>query len=446
MSQLLPGGFPEHLPSDQASENLMRDSIRRVYERYGYVNIETPAVELTSVLTSKVDGEVTKQIYGLFGQKQWPTDAKDFALRFDLTVPLARYVVENESELQFPFKRYHIWKVWRGETQGKWKFKEFIQCDVDVIDENLNERYDIEVVETLFRAILESFSSLWMKKLPEVHINDRRILDQAMVDLQIPSEKQAQLLHILDWYYKMTSGEFETKLIASFGSSSDSIRSFIEWWFETIASLSPEMSLLVGNLMKKVEALKSQNVNVVPDICIVRDLSYYTGMIFETFITDFYEFWSVCSGGRYENLVQSIRSLTDTGKWRQPKNFGWVGGSIWLSRLFSRLKSEGLIREGIAQTDVLIFNTPGTSDLYREKIAWVLRSSWIRTDIYYQDAKLSKQFSYAEKKWVPFGVFAWPEEEKNDSLVLKNLGNREQSMLNLGNLIDVMRQQIQIIL
>ncbi len=177
MAKLLPGWFPERLPEKQVIENNMKDIIKNNYEKFWYMNIETPAVELNDVLTSKWGEEVGKQIFWIYWLKQWWDDLKDFSLHFDLTVPLARYVVDHENEIKFPFKRYQTQKVWRGERQQKWRFKEFSQCDVDVIWDNLNINYDSEVINVLYSTIKDIFKSMDINKWVEVHFNNKKFLD-----------------------------------------------------------------------------------------------------------------------------------------------------------------------------------------------------------------------------------------------------------------------------
>ncbi len=444
MKNLIPGWFPELLPKKQVIENKMKNIIQSNYEKFWYVSIETPSIELNEVLTSKWWDEVSKQVFWLYGLKQWAKDLKEYALHFDLTVPFARYVVEHENELKFPFKRNQIQKVWRWERQQRWRFKEFTQCDVDVIWDNLGIEYDIEVIHTLYNTLKEIFEFLNIEKTVEVHINNRKFIDALCEFYNITWENKKDFYELLDNYYKVTKEEF---LKWKFNSEWKKTKKWLK-------DISPDNFEEVHNILKKdiseltfedeklkktfqeiketYDSLKNKWVNVKFDPFITRWLEYYTWTVFETFVSKYFDFGSICSWGRYDNLVWDIRRLS----WKKWKNYGWVWGSIWLTRLFARLEDSWLLKKEIPLSDAIVFNIPNSSLEYREKIWNLLRDSWIKTDIYYPSSKIGKQFSYATSRNIILGIFAWEEEEKNNSVKVKDLDNRDSFEVEINDLVE----------
>ncbi|PIE84919.1 histidine--tRNA ligase [Candidatus Gracilibacteria bacterium] len=454
MKNLIPGGFPELLPEKKVIENSMKDIIKSNYEKFGYVNIETPSVELNEVLTSKGGDEVSKQIFGLYGLKQGAKDMKEYALHFDLTVPFARYVVEHENELKFPFKRYQMQKVWRGERQQRGRFKEFTQCDVDVIGDNLGIEYDIEVIHTLYNTIKDMFEFLKINRGIEVHINNRKFIDALCGFYDITGESKKNFYELLDSYYKTTEEEF---LKGKYNSDGEQIKKGLsnisgkkfEEIFEILKTDISDLQFGDKNLQENFEevkktydSLKSKGVNVVFDPFITRGLDYYTGTVFETFVSKYFDFGSICSGGRYDGLVGDIRKLSG----KKGKNYGGVGGSIGLTRLFARLEDSGLLEKNIPLSDAIVLNVPNSNLEYREKVGNLLRDSGIKTDIYYPEAKLGKQFSYATSKNIPLGIFAGEEEEKNNSVKVKDLDNRDSFEIETNDLVKFIENKLKKIL
>jgi len=443
MAKLIPGWFPENTPDKQWLENELRDIIKSNYKKYWYINIETPTIESNKILTSKWWDEVSKQIFGVYWLSQWSEDLKDYSLHFDLTVPLARYVVEHENELKFPFKRFAMQKVFRWERQQKWRFKEFMQCDVDVIDENLDINYDIEVIETLYKTLDWMFSHLWINKWLEVHLNNRNFIDSICEYFSIKWENIKEFYKLLDDFYKITKNEFNQKLILIvWKEKSTKISQILESDISDLEFNDEKMSDAIEEIKFVFNSLRNNWVNAIFDPYITRWLDYYTWTVFETFVTDYSWFWSICSGWRFDNLVWDIRNVTGV-KW---KNYWWVWGSIWLTRLFSRLLDSGLIEKKSALVDCIVFNIPWISDNYRKKVTNLLREWWINTDIYYKQEKLWKQFSYAENKNIPFWIFAWEEEEKNNTVILKNLDSRESYEVKMENLLEEFRKKLKLII
>lgn len=432
MAKLLPGWFPELLPDQQWLENELRDIISSNYKKYWYINIETPVVEKTDILTSKWWEEVSKQIFWLYWISQWADDLKDYSLHFDLTVPLARYVVEHENDLKFPFKRYQMQKVFRWERQQKWRFKEFMQCDVDVIDEDLDINYDIEVIETLYETITSILDNLWINKWIEVHINNRKFIDAICNYFYITWDKVSEFYRLLDSFYKITKNEFEKKLVdIVWVDNSLEISKILTSNIEDIVIQDDNINLYLNDLKKVFGSLKDSWVNVKFNPYITRGLDYYTWTVFETFVIDNFWFWSICSWWRYDNLVWDIRNVT----WVKWKSYWWVWGSIWLTRLFSRLLDSWMVNKKSILVDAIIFNVPWISDDYRKKVSKLLREENINTDVYYKNDKLWKQFSYAENKNIPFWIFVWENEEKEEKVILKDLDNRESFDVSLNELV-----------
>ncbi len=442
MAKLLPGWFPELTPDKQIVENNIKDIVKSNYERFWFVNIETPAVELNDVLTSKWWDEVSKQIYWVYGLKQWWEDLKDFSLHFDLTVPLARYVVDNESNLSFPFKRYQVQKVWRWERQQRWRFKEFTQCDVDVIWDNLSINYDIEVIHVLYDTIKEIFEFLKINKWIEVHLNNRKFIDWLCTYFEIEWETKTKFYGLLDSFYKITQEEFNNRLKELVWEKYSELVKILQWNINDLTFDDEVLNSSFSELKETYIKLKKQWVNVVFDPYITRWLDYYTWTVFETFISDYFNFWSVCSWWRFDNLVWDMRKVANN-KWI---NYWWVWWSIWLTRLFARLNDSGLLNKKLPLSQAIVFNTPWNNQEYREKVWNILRQAWISTDIYYEDNKLWKQFSYAENKNIPFWIFAWADEEAQESVIVKNLDNRDSQTIKLNNLVEYIREELKKIL
>lgn len=442
MAKLLPGWFPELTPEKQIVENNVKNIIKSNYERFWFVNIETPAVELNDVLTSKWWDEVSKQIYWVYGLKQWWEDLKDFSLHFDLTVPLARYVVDNESSLSFPFKRYQIQKVWRWERQQRGRFKEFTQCDVDVIWDNLSINYDIEVIHVLYNTIKETFEFLKINKWIEVHLNNRKFIDWICDYLSIEWEDKNKFYNLLDSFYKITQEEFTNRLKNIVWENYEELSKILGWNVNDLSFDDEKLNNAFSELKETYLKLEKKWVNVVFDPYITRWLDYYTWTVFETFITDYFNFGSVCSWWRFDNLVWDMRKVANS-KWI---NYWWVWWSIWLTRLFARLNDSWLLNKKLPLAQAIIFNTKWNNLEYREKVWNILRQAWISTDIYYEETKLWKQFNYAEWKNIPFWIFAWEDEERWESVVVKNLDNRESQTIELNNLVEYIRNELNKIL
>jgi len=328
---LKPSGFIDYNPEKQKILNEIKNIIEKNYSKFWFVNIETPAVENNSILTAKGWDEVAKQIFGLYGLAQWWEDTKKYSLHFDLTVPFARYAIEYEEDIKFPFKRYQIQKVFRWERAQKGRFKEFYQCDIDIIWEKISEFYDAEIIETLFNTLKNILEFLEINKQAKVHINNKFLIEALIEKFNISNSKW--FFKLLDDYYKLEKQDFENKLKELSKNNFEDILNILKKDLNEIIEILKESKYIkqIKELETIYNTLKNRWVNVVFDPYITRWLDYYTWVVFETFITDYENFGSICSGGRYDNLVWAIRKATNS-KWIE---LSWVGWSIGLSRFFS---------------------------------------------------------------------------------------------------------------
>jgi len=426
---LKPSGFIDYNPEKQKILNEIKNIIEKNYSKFWFVNIETPAVENNSILTAKGWDEVAKQIFGLYGLAQWWEDTKKYSLHFDLTVPFARYAIEYEEDIKFPFKRYQIQKVFRWERAQKGRFKEFYQCDIDIIWEKISEFYDAEIIETLFNTLKNILEFLEINKQAKVHINNKFLIEALIEKFNISNSKW--FFKLLDDYYKLEKQDFENKLKELSKNNFEDILNILKKDLNEIIEILKESKYIkqIKELETIYNTLKNRWVNVVFDPYITRWLDYYTWVVFETFITDYENFGSICSGGRYDNLVWAIRKATNS-KWIE---LSWVGWSIGLSRFFSLLEENNLLNKKLNLTDIIVFNL-WCSDNYREQIIQKLKNTNKTFDVYYNKAKLDKQFKYAENKNIKYWFFAWETEEKSWEIMIKNLENRTSENIKLEEL------------
>ena len=426
---LKPSGFVDYDPVKQNIFNNLKNIIEKNYKKNWFVNIETPAVENNSVLTAKGWDEVAKQIFGLYGLAQGWEDTKKYSLHFDLTVPFARYVIEYEEELKLPFKRYQIQKVFRWERAQKCRYREFYQCDVDIIWENLSEFYDVEIIETLYNSLNEILKFLEIKTNAIVHLNNKILIESLIEKFNIKNSKE--FFKLLDDYYKLEKNDFESKLKELSNDNYKEILEILKKDLNEIIEILKDSKYIdqIIKLQTIYNTLQNRWVNIVFDPYITRWLDYYTWIVFETFVENYENLGSVCSGGRYDNLVWAIRKATNS-KWKEYK---WVWWSIWLSRLFCVLDEANLLDKKLNLVDIIIFNLD-CSNAYREKIINSLKNTLKSFDVYYNKAKLDKQFKYAESKNIKYWIFAWNTEEENGEVMIKNLENRNSENIKLEDL------------
>ena len=422
-------GFMELLPNEQIQFNNMMDKIRKSYERFGFLPLDTPIIEMADVLLAKAGGETEKQIY------RFNKGEADLALRFDLTVPLAKYVTQYYNDITFPFKRYQIGKVYRGEKPQKGRYREFYQCDIDIIgDENLSIINDAEMPSVIYTTIKElGFDNF------TIRINNRKLLNGLFAELELKDES-VEVMRIIDKLEKIGK-ENVVKCLQDLKIEQekiDKIMSFIEidgTSDEKIAKLEDlkiENELFVQGLSELKDVVKYVRLFGVPDthfkvdLTIARGLDYYTGTVYETFLNDYREVGSVCSGGRYDNLSEFY---TD-------KKMPGVGVSIGLTRLFYKLNELNIIKEKEKSiSKVLVVSMTDNIDRALE-VGKNLRDAGINSDVYLENKKIKAKFKYADKLQIPYVAIIGEEEEKNGTVSLKNMETGEQTEISVEKMIE----------
>lgn len=417
-------GFMELLPDKQIIFNQMVDKIRATYEKFGFLPLDTPVMELSEVLLAKAGGETEKQIY------RFTKGDTDLSLRFDLTVPLAKYVAMNQNELSFPFRRYQIGKVYRGERAQAGRFREFYQCDIDIIgDGELSTINDAEIPSVIYNLIKE----LGFEEFT-IRINNRKILN-GLFEYINQKDNSVEILRIIDKIEKIGKDAVIEDL-EKIGVSKEAIEkiiNFIEIDGTTDEKLQKLQDLNIENetfklgLEELISVVKYIRIFGVPDthfkvdLTIARGLDYYTGTVYETFLNDYRELGSVCSGGRYENLAEYY---TD-------KKLPGVGISIGLTRLFYKLNELGLIKaEKASMSDVLVI--PMVDDLSKPIIlANSLREKNINTEIYLNDKKLKAKLKYADKLQIPYVIIVGEDEINSGVISVKNMITGEEKKANI---------------
>ena len=429
--RILPG-FMELLPEDQIAFNKMYDTIRKVYEQYGFLPLDTPTIELSEVLLAKAGGETEKQIY------RFEKGDNDLSLRFDLTVPLARYVAQHYPDLPFPFKRYQMSKVFRGERPQKGRFREFYQCDIDVIgSDTLDLVYDAEMPAIIYRLFKElDFGSF------TIRMNNRKVLNGFFTELGY-ADKIGDILRTIDKLEKIGRDAVISELTEYGVQAADTERilSFLAITGtndEILAGLSAagvtnETYLEgVAELNKVVDYLRKFGVEESAfriDLTIARGLDYYTGTVYETMLNDYPSMGSVCSGGRYDNL---------TGYYTDQKLPG-IGISIGLTRLFYQLRENGLIKKAGSIAKCIVIPM-GEDDMGTAvSVAAGLRGQGIPTDVYYQQKGMKQKMKYAARLGIPYAAIIGESERLAGTVMLKNMETGEQEAVAVAELAGKMR-------
>ena len=435
---LLRGFDQEYLPQDQLHFNRLIDIIRRNFELYGFLPIETPSAERREVLTSK--GGVEKEIYALTRLAEADDDeaATKGALRFDLTVPLARYVAMRERELAFPFRRYQIQRVWRGETpqakKGRWR--EFYQCDIDIIGrEKLSYLAEAEIPSVIYSVFKEMAIGEF-----RIRINNRKVLRGLLQEFGVADDKAAAVLRILDKTEKENAAKIRADLERGGVSSAGQLLELITTRRTTDETLSSLEQITNDTARKGLDELRSIVTAIrqfgVPDTAfavdlgVVRGLDYYTGTIYETTLVNAPELGSICSGGRYDDLASYFTETRLPG----------VGISIGLTRLFSRLKDAGLLQP-LARTPAEVLVTTMDArylDRYLS-MARRLREAGINTEVYLETAKLGNQLTYADRKGFRVALIAGENEFAKDAVQLKNLAAKTARDVQLGEMVQAVQ-------
>jgi len=417
-------GFMELLPQPQQQMERMMDILRRTYSLYGFTPLDTPVIEASEVLLAKGGGETEKQIY------RFQKGDADLALRFDLTVPLAKYVALHYNDLSFPFRRYQIGKVYRGERAQRGRFREFYQADIDIIGDG---KLDITNEAEIPAIIYQTFTSLGLKRF-QIRVNNRKILNgfYAMLGL---TEQSGDIMRTVDKLDKIGAEKVRTLLVDECGVSADSAGEILKFIAITggneqvLAALESyrgrnevfdEGLDQLNTVVKYLSAFGVPAENFAVDLTIARGLDYYTGTVYETTLLDHPEIGSVCSGGRYDNLAEYYTDRQLPG----------VGISIGLTRLFYVLGEQGLLNPGLptAPADVLIL--PMTAELSPAvTLATRLRAAGVRTQLYTEQKKFKAKMSYADKLGVPYVVFLGDDEIAGNVVACKDMTSGEQTTL-----------------
>ena len=438
MAEMTPrtlSGFMELLPKPQQQMERMMDILRRTYSLYGFTPLDTPVIEAAEVLLAKGGGETEKQIY------RFNKGDADLALRFDLTVPLAKYVALHYNDLSFPFRRYQIGKVYRGERAQRGRFREFYQADIDIIGDG---KLDITNEAEIPAIIYQTFTSLGLKRF-QIRVNNRKILNgfYAMLGL---TARSGDIMRTVDKLDKIGAEKVRTLLTDECGvsaESADEILKFIaitggnEQVLAALESYRGRNEVFdegldqLNTVVKYLSAFGVPAENFAVDLTIARGLDYYTGTVYETTLLDHPEIGSVCSGGRYDNLAEYYTDRQLPG----------VGISIGLTRLFYVLGEQGLLNPDLptAPADVLIL--PMTAELAPAvTLATRLRAAGVRTQLYTEQKKFKAKMSYADKLGVPYVVFLGDDEIAGNVVACKDMASGQQTTLPFDETLGLIRR------
>ena len=417
-------GFMELLPAQQQQLERMMDILRTTYSRYGFTPLDTPVIEASEVLLAKGGGETEKQIY------RFQKGDADLALRFDLTVPLAKYVALHGNDLAFPFRRYQIGKVYRGERAQRGRFREFYQADIDIIGDG---KLDITNEAEIPSIIYQTFTALGLTRF-QIRVNNRKILNgfYAMLGL---TDRSGDIMRTVDKLDKIGPHKVRACLMDDVGLTADQAEEIMRF-ISITGSNDQVLSALEGyrgrhelfdqgldeltTVTRYLAAFGVPEVNFAVDLTIARGLDYYTGTVYETTLLGYPEIGSVCSGGRYDNLAEYYTDRQLPG----------VGISIGLTRLFYVLGEQGLLNPSLptAPADVLIL--PMTQDLTPAiQLATRLRGAGIRTQLYTEQKKFKAKMNYADKLGVPYVVFLGDDEIAAGLVACKDMTSGEQTKL-----------------
>ena len=420
MAQIKPrtlSGFMELLPARQVQFDRMVDILRKSYSLYGFTPLDTPAIEASEVLLAKGGGETEKQIY------RFTKGDSDLSLRFDLTVPLAKYVALHQNELTFPFRRFQIGKVYRGERAQKGRYREFYQADIDVIGDGA---LDITNEAEIPSIIYKTFTALGLNRF-KIRVNNRKVLNGLFALLGL-EEQAGDVMRTIDKLEKIGPEKVKAILVDDFNVAPDTADTLLGLLAaeDPMAALEPFkgknelFDLGVSELETVVKYMAAYGVpedHFMVDLTIARGLDYYTGTVYETVMLDHPEVGSICSGGRYDNLAEYY---TD-------KQLPGVGISIGLTRLFSVLEAQGYLNEDLltAPADVLIL--PMTEDLSAAiSFATTLRDAGVRCQLHCEKKKFKQKLSYADKLSIPYAAFLGEDEIAQGKVTVKDLTTGEQ--------------------
>ena len=412
-----PSGFNEYLPAEQIEFNRLLDIIRGTYEKYGYSPIDTPDLELSEVLLAKGGGETEQQIY------RFERGKNDLSLRFDLTVPLARYAAEHESQLVFPFRRYHIGKVHRAERAQAGRFREFYQCDIDVIGS------ESPLIDAEFPAVInEIFEQFGFGEFT-IRINNRMVLNGFFEGIGL-ADVSADVLRAIDKMEKITREELVTELekIGLTGERTNKVLQFTEISgtndevLTALERLGIENETYIDGIAKLRQLIAALRTMKVPekrfkiDLKIARGLDYYTGTVYETILNDLPGVGSVCSGGRYDDLAGNYTNTKLTG----------IGISIGLSRLFYKLLEAGVIRPSQQSlASVIVLPLDDATVPRALEVASHLRALGTATIVHTEPGAMKKKFRYADRMGCRYVIVIGENELANGTLSIKDMQSGE---------------------
>ncbi|MDE0936654.1 MAG: histidine--tRNA ligase [Mariniblastus sp.] len=416
-------GFRDFLPEMMIPREKLMETSRRVYRSYGFVPIDTPTLELSEILCGKGSEETDRQMY------RFQHGKRDVAMRFDLTVPLARFVAQHHNELGMPFKRYHIGNVWRGERPQAGRFREFAQCDFDTIGTN-SIASDIEtvlVINDLIRAI--GFDQF------KIRLNNRKVLNGILEKANL-AEHSVAVLRALDKLPKIGPEKVRQEMLETTGAPTSSIDQIL--MLSQISGTNREILQQLGPLCEgnglaqqgreqlsdvidATQALGLTETNLEIDVSIARGLDYYTGTIVETFLTDLPSFGSICSGGRYDNLAQLYTKQPLPG----------IGASLGLDRLLAAMQQLDLIPKTKTTAEVMIVQFDKSKLNEYLKLAADLRSAGIAVELYPEPKKLNQQFKYADRRGARAVIVAGTDEFAAGVIQVKWLADGTQTELPL---------------
>jgi histidyl-tRNA synthetase len=404
-------GFRDSLPKTELEKAKLIRTLEETFQLFGFVPIDTPALEYSEILLGKAGGETEKQVYRFFDHGK-----RDVALRYDLTVPFARFMASHRSELYLPFKRYHIAKVWRGENTQRGRYREFFQCDFDIVG--------IDSASADFEILLLMVASMQALGIDNflVRFSHRGVFNRLLTKLGLTA-RSVEILRIVDKILKIGERQVEKQLSSLAGK--EEIRSILNFITpgkdsaETLKNIVKESgednedTQRLADITSLVQEV-SLDETILLDPSITRGLDYYTGAVFETFLLDQPDLGSVCSGGRYNNLTSLYT------KERMPG----VGSSIGLDRLHTAIRQMESDEHEITKAVLVLCLTEEYLGYYH-RLAGSFREAGFQSEVFPEKRKLARQFQYAEMKGIPFAVICGEEERRRDRITLKDLRNRE---------------------
>ncbi|URL59544.1 histidine--tRNA ligase [Luteibacter flocculans] len=443
-------GVLELLPLDQIAFQRMLDTIRRNYERFGFLPIETPVIEYSDVLLTKTGGETERQVYfvqstGSLGAAE-KGEVPELALRFDLTVPLARYVAEHEHDLSFPFRRYQMQRVYRGERAQRGRFREFYQCDIDVIGkDSLSVRYDAEIPAVIYSVFRELNIGAFT-----IHLNNRKLMRGYFENLGIADATQQMLvLREVDKLDKRGPDYVRDTLTGdAFGLAADvadKILAFVQVRSTSVDDAFAKLDALgagseafeqgraeLKEVLAMIRDFGVPETHFALNLSIARGLDYYTGTVYETTLNEHPGIGSICSGGRYENLAGQYTKSHLPG----------VGISIGLTRLYWQLRDAGLVSTAQSTVDVLVTQMDAAQMPTYLAVASELRSAGIATEVVLDGGKLGKQFKYADRAGIRFVVVLGEDEIAKGVVTVKDLRREDQFEVPRADLVKTLRVEL----